>query len=284
MSLTLPAPAKLNLFLHVTGRRPDGYHLLETVFQLLDYGDALTFRWQPGNGFDLDCTHPLLAGSDNLITRAASLLAPQRRRPLHVHVALEKRLPLGGGVGGGSSDAATTLLALNRLWDCGFDLDALAKLGLTLGADIPVFIRGHSAWASGVGEELEPLTLPERWYLVLTPDCHADTRAIFTHAELTRSNPPLKIRGFPFPGSRNDCQPVACQIYPAIAAALEWLGRRSPTPPRMTGTGASVFAAFASEHEAQAVNAAIPAPWRGFVARGVNHSPVHPLLWKHGIR
>jgi 4-diphosphocytidyl-2-C-methyl-D-erythritol kinase len=276
MTLALPAPAKLNLFLHVTGRRPDGYHTLETVFQLLDYGDVLEFDWQPGTGFSLSCANPLLAGDDNLIVRAAHLLAPHRQRELRVHVKLDKRLPLGGGVGGGSSDAATTLLALNQLWQCGFDLDALAQLGLRLGADVPVFIRGQSAWAGGVGEELEPVFLPERWYLVLTPDCHADTRAIFSDAELTRDSAPLKIRGFPFSGSRNDCQTVACRLYPAIAEALAWLDLRAPA--RMTGTGASVFAAFASEHEAQAVCTAIPAPWRGFVAQGVNRSPVHASL------
>jgi 4-diphosphocytidyl-2-C-methyl-D-erythritol kinase len=280
MTLTLPAPAKLNLFLHVTGRRSDGYHTLETVFQLLDYGDVLDFSWREGNGFSLQCDNPLLAGDDNLIARAAALLAPHRRRERQIEVRLAKRLPLGGGVGGGSSDAATTLLALNRLWDCGFDLAALARLGLRLGADVPVFVLGQSAWAGGVGEELAPLVLPERWYLVLTPDCHADTRLIFSDAELTRNSAPLKIRGFPFSGSRNDCQAVACRLYPAIAEALAWLDRRAPA--RMTGTGASVFAAFASEIDAQAACAAIPAPWRGFVARGVNRSPVHTLLERLG--
>lgn len=276
MTLTLPAPAKLNLFLHVTGRRPDGYHTLETLFQLLDFGDELEFSWQPGTGFHLHCEEPQLQGENNLIARAAALLAPLRRRELRVEVKLNKRLPLGGGVGGGSSDAATALLALNRLWDCGLSIAELAQLGLKLGADVPVFVHGNSAWATGVGEDLEPTDLPEQWYVVLTPDCHADTGAIFRHPELTRDSAPLKIRGFPFSGSRNDCQAIATRLYPAIAEALTWLDRHAPA--RMTGTGASVFAAFASEREALAVHAAIEAPWRGFVARGVNRSPVHAQL------
>ncbi|HWK53167.1 MAG TPA: 4-(cytidine 5'-diphospho)-2-C-methyl-D-erythritol kinase [Hyphomicrobiales bacterium] len=275
MTVTLPAPAKLNLFLHVTGRRVDGYHTLETAFQLLDYGDLLDFRWENGEGFSLACDLPGLNTDDNLITRAAALLAPHRRLARKVHVTLHKRLPLGGGVGGGSSDAATTLLALNALWGCGFTSPQLARLGLALGADVPVFVAGYSAFARGVGEELEPLVLPTRWYLVLTPPCHSETRTIFGHPELTRQSAPLKIRGFPFSGTRNDCEPVACRLYPAIGEALAWLGHHAPA--RMTGTGASVFAAFASKPEAQAVQAQLPPSWRSFVAQGVNQSAVPAL-------
>ena len=276
MTATLLAPAKLNLFLHITGRRPDGYHTLETVFQLLDYGDQLDFTWQDGVGFTLHCSDPALEGTDNLIHRAAMLLIPRRHRDLDVSVKLHKTLPMGGGVGGGSSDAATTLLALNYLWNCGLNIEELAVLGLQLGADVPVFVRGNSAWASGVGETLTPLQLPEQWFVVLTPSVHANTREIFSHTELTRDCAPLRIRGFPFSGSRNDCQDIASRLYPAIGEAVSWLNQFAPT--RMTGTGASVFAAFASEREAQAVHAVIKAPWRGFVAKGVNRSPVHAQL------
>lgn len=282
--LVLPAPAKLNLFLHITGRRTDGYHNLETVFQLLDHGDLLTFDTDC-NGLELTCSEPALAGEDNLVMRAARLLTPHAGTPANVHIHLEKQLPAGGGLGGGSSDAATTLLGLNRLWECGLELGTLLQLGLGLGADVPVFLHGHSAFAHGVGEKLESLALPEQWYLVLTPRCSISTREIFQHPELTRDTPSTTMRAFPFLGSRNDCQAITCQLYPEVAATLAWLGQFGEA--RMTGTGASVFAAFPGREQALAALDRLPSAatghlqgCRGFVARGVNQSPLLASLAK----
>jgi 4-diphosphocytidyl-2-C-methyl-D-erythritol kinase len=279
-TLTLPAPAKLNLFLHITGRRADGYHLLQTVFQLLDHGDELTFRLRDDHRIVL---HGELAGvpaEDNLIVRAARLLQAHSGTPLGADISLAKRLPMGGGLGGGSSDAATTLLGLNRLWQLGLDLDTLATLGLQLGADVPVFVRGRSSWAEGVGEQLTAVDLPGQWFVVLTPDCHVNTAEIFRAQELTRNTAPITIAAFLQGGSeiatRNDCQPVVGQRYPAVRAALDWLSAHAPC--RMTGTGASVFAAFATHVEAEAVLARKPAGMTGFVAKGVNISPLHRQL------
>ena len=274
-TLVLPAPAKLNLFLHITGRRDDGYHLLETVFQLLDFGDELSFTTREGTGVSLHCEHPGLQ-HDNLVLRAARALIPYRQHDCHVRINLVKRLPLGGGLGGGSSDAATTLLALNRLWRCDLEETSLMALGVQLGADVPVFIQGHSAFASGIGENLSPLTLPTPWFVVITPPCQAQTGEIFTHPELTRDSPPLKIRGFPLSGTRNDCQTAACSLYPVIQKALDWLGAFSEA--RMTGTGASVFASFPSQDQANEILISKPASWNGFIARGVNQSPVKAMV------
>ncbi len=285
--LTLPAPAKLNLFLHITGRRADGYHELQTVFQLLDHGDELSFTPQPGQAVTLSCSDPALAGPDNLVLRAAELLRPHARRDCGIHIHLHKQLPAGGGLGGGSSDAATTLVALNLLWDCGADRVSLMQLGRRLGADVPVFVFGHSAWAEGVGEKLQNMELPQRWYVVLTPDCHAATAQIFGHPELTRDSTPLRIPRFPFPGTRNDCKAVATLLPPAIQQVLDWLDLRSEagSPARMTGTGSSVFASYGSEEAALAVLAQwqarsdgarrMPA---GFVAKGCNRSPLYEAL------
>jgi 4-diphosphocytidyl-2-C-methyl-D-erythritol kinase len=278
-SLTLPAPAKLNLFLHITGRRPDGYHELQTVFQLLDYGDELTFNLADDD-LSFSCSHPDLETPDNLVMRAARLLWQETGIVRGTRIHLDKRLPTGGGVGGGSSDAATTLVALNRLWECGLDTPALASLGLSLGADLPVFIQGHSAWAEGVGEILQPIDLPHRWYLVLTPDCHVSTEVIFGHSQLTRDTHPLKIAGFPFSGSKNDCESLVSDLYSPVKKALDWLSGYGQS--RLTGTGASVFAAFETEAEARHVMALVPekAPEKSsaFVARGVNISPLQKVL------
>lgn len=288
--LTLPAPAKLNLFLHITGRRADGYHLLETLFQLLEYGDELTFNTEAGPGLRLTCSDPLLATDDNLVLRAARLLLPHVTVPAQCSIHLTKRIPAGGGLGGGSSDAATTLLALNRLWHCGLSLPALERLGLQLGADVPVFVHGHTAFAAGVGEELENQALPERWYVVLTPPCFVSTREIFCHPELTRNSPSTTMRAFPFSGSRNDCQAVSCQLYQPIRVALEWLGQYADA--RMTGTGSSVFASCADKEQAmtilsrlQSAQTSLPlsghqglAGCQAFVAKGINRSPLHRAL------
>ena len=274
--LSLPAPAKLNLFLHITGRRADGYHLLQTLFQLLDYGDCLHFTPRQSPELSLSGNLPELESPDNLIIRAARLLQQHCGVTAGIHIDLDKKLPLGGGLGGGSSDAATTLLALNQLWDCRLSLAELAELGLQLGADVPVFVHGHSAWAEGLGEILTPMSLPQRWYLVLTPPCRALTGEIFCHEQLTRGTPTIKIPAFPVLGARNDCEQVACLLYPQIRNALDWLGQFAKTS--MTGTGASVFAAFENKAEAERILNMIPEGLAGFIAAGVDESPVHRAL------
>jgi 4-diphosphocytidyl-2-C-methyl-D-erythritol kinase len=281
-TLSLPAPAKLNLFLHITGQRPDGYHDLQTVFQLLDFGDELAFIPNESGHIGLSCSEPGLETPENLVVRAASLLQQYSGTNSGVDITVTKHLPTGGGIGGGSSDAASTLLALNQLWQCGLNLDDLARLGLQLGADVPVFVRGRSAWAEGVGENLQVIDLPERWYLVLTPDCHVSTAEIFSHPELTRHTHPIKIAAFPFSGSKNDCEMLVSRLYLPVKKALDWLSAFAPA--RMSGTGASIFAAFDTEEEARRVMALIPAqapvPLSAFVARGVNLSPAHTALEK----
>jgi 4-diphosphocytidyl-2-C-methyl-D-erythritol kinase len=275
-TLTLPAPAKLNLFLHITGQRPDGYHLLQTHFQLLDYGDTLHFSTTEGSQIHLDCSLPSLNSQNNLVFRAANALKVRTSSTHGVSITLEKKLPLGGGLGGGSSNAATTLLALNSLWNCGLGIDELAEIGVTLGADVPVFVKGHTAWAEGIGEKLVPLPVPERWYVVLTPHCAASTAEIFCHPELTKHTSIIRIPAFPILGSKNDCEQVACRLYPEIREAINWLNQYSQAI--MTGTGASLFAAFGSKAEAERVLAQKPDQVEGFVARGINQSPVHRLL------
>jgi 4-diphosphocytidyl-2-C-methyl-D-erythritol kinase len=276
MMLTLPAPAKLNLFLHITGRRPDGYHELQTLFQLLDYGDELTFVPDESTAIHLSCNNPLLETPDNLVLRAAHLLQATLAEKKGCRIHLDKKLPLGGGVGGGSSDAATTLLALNKLWHCGLSEAQLQQLGLQLGADVPVFLHGHTAWAEGVGEKLQNMQLPQDWFVVITPQCHVATAQIFNHEQLTRNSAPLRIPAFPFSGSRNDCEQVVCALYPQVQAALNWLNKFAAA--RMSGTGASVFASFASREQAVAVLEQLPLDFTGFVAQGVNRSPLHKKL------
>lgn len=279
--ITLPAPAKLNLFLHITGRRDDGYHTLQTVFQLLDYGDELSFRRRADDQLHLHADIPGLAPADNLVLRAARLLrSAGAGNPtgtgFGADITLQKRLPLGGGIGGGSSDAATTLLALNRLWGLNLDLDALARLGAELGADVPVFVRGRSAWAEGVGEQLQALELPQKWYLVVAPPCAVSTAAIFSHKDLTRDTSDITVAAFLERGGHNDCQPLVQQLHPEVDRALHWLNRHGQA--RMTGTGACVFAAFDEAGSAQRALSELPADMQGFVARGINRSPAHTLL------
>ncbi|WP_027330250.1 4-(cytidine 5'-diphospho)-2-C-methyl-D-erythritol kinase [Marinimicrobium agarilyticum] len=272
-ALTLLAPAKLNLCLHILGRRADGYHELQTAFQLLDYGDQLTFTPLKDEQLLLTPEIPSLPREQNLIWRAAQLLKPFARNRTGVHIHLEKRLPMGGGLGGGSSDAATTLLALNRLWECGLTNEQLQPLGLQLGADVPVFVGGRSAWAEGIGERLSPLPLPERWYLVLTPKTPVSTAEVFCHKDLTRGTAPITVAAFLERGGKNDCQPLVRRIYPEVDKSLIWLEKFASNA-TMSGTGASVFARFESEAEAQRGLSRTPKHWPAFVAKGVNQSPV----------
>ena len=271
-----PAPAKLNLFLHVTGRRPDGYHQLQTAFQLIDLCDTIGISLrEDGSIVRLKGPAGVEAESD-LAVRAARALQVASGVGRGASLRLSKRIPLGGGLGGGSSDAATVLLALNELWDCGLGVDELAALGLPLGADVPVFIRGSSAWAEGVGERLEPLQLPERWFVVIHPGVAVSTRDVFQSPELTRNSPLITIRAFFESGGRNDCEPVVRARYPEVAEALDWLARSAPA--RLTGTGSCIFAACASAIEAERLAARVPDRWTSFVARGLSVSPVHELL------
>ncbi|HGY9624464.1 TPA: 4-(cytidine 5'-diphospho)-2-C-methyl-D-erythritol kinase [Pseudomonas putida] len=274
--LTLPAPAKLNLWLHITGRRPDGYHELETVFQFLDHGDELSFALRDDGQIHLHTEIEAVPHDSNLIVRAARMLKAQSGTSLGADIWLDKVLPMGGGIGGGSSDAATTLLALAHLWQLDWDEDRLAALGLALGADVPVFVRGHAAFAQGVGEQLTPVDPEEPWYVVLVPQVSVSTAEIFSHPELTRDSLPLKMRPVPEGNSRNDCQPVVEQRYPEVRNALNLLGKY--TEARMTGTGSCVFGAFPSKAEADKVLALLSETQTGFVAKGSNVSMLHRKL------
>ncbi len=271
-----PAPAKLNLFLHIIGRRSDGFHLLQTVFQFLDYGDRLQFAVREDGKIQRQTDLPGVTVESDLVVRAAHLLQSVTGCKLGADIALEKILHMGGGLGGGSSDAATTLVALNALWRQGLSEAQLAEIGLQLGADVPVFVHGRAAWADGVGEKLQAIDLPEPWYLVLTPPIAIATAAVFQAAELTRDCQPITICDFLAGIGGNVFVPVVRKQYPAVAEALDWLGQFSQAS--LTGTGSSVFAPFATEQAARAVEKQLPASWRGFVARARNCSPLQERL------
>jgi 4-diphosphocytidyl-2-C-methyl-D-erythritol kinase len=271
-----PAPAKLNLFLHVTGRRDDGYHDLQTVFQLIDLVDDIHIRVRPDALIERPSGAAGVAAEDDLVVRAARALQGATGTPLGATLTVTKRIPLGGGLGGGSSDAATVLVALNKIWNCGLNENDLAAIGGKLGADVPVFVRGRSAWAEGRGERLTPLDLPPRWFAVVHPTVHVPTAAVFQAPELTRNSPPITMGGFLQSGGRNDFEPVVRTRYPEVAHALDWLGRFAPA--RLTGTGSCIFASCASLNEAQEIVTRVPAPWRAMVARGMNVSPLLALL------
>jgi 4-diphosphocytidyl-2-C-methyl-D-erythritol kinase len=274
--LTAPAPAKLNLFLHITGQRPNGYHELQTVFQLLDYGDELQFELTSDGIISLSDNLADLAAIDNLVYRAAVALKRHANISYGATIRLTKELPAGGGLGGGSSDAATTLLALNKLWQCGLSLSELATIGLILGADIPVFIHGRTAWAEGIGEKLTPITIPSKWYLVIHPKIMVSTAAVFGHKNLTRNSQAITLAAFLKGQGHNDCESVVRSTYPAVDEALNWLSQYAK--PNLTGTGACIFAEFSNKESAQAVLANLPAAWQGFLACGVNSSPAHSAL------
>ena len=270
------APAKLNLFLHVVGRREDGYHLLQTVFTLIDRCDRLRFRIRDDGRVERANVVPGVPPDEDLAVRAALLLQEASGAAQGVDIEIEKSIPMGGGLGGGSSDAATVLMALDRLWGTGFGAAALAELAGTLGADVPYFLHGAPAWAEGVGDRLTAIDLEPRWYLVLVPPVAVSTQAIFAAPELTRNTEPLKMEDFSArPGSeqfRNDLEPVVTARYPVVEQHLDWLRRRAPA--RMTGSGACVFAAFASREEAEAVAGELPGSMQGFVAQGLTQHPL----------
>ncbi|WP_133482438.1 MULTISPECIES: 4-(cytidine 5'-diphospho)-2-C-methyl-D-erythritol kinase [Halomonas] len=275
----LPAPAKLNRLLHITGRRPDGYHELQTLFQFLDHGDTLSLRSRKDGELRLTPTLPGVPDETNLILRAARLLKEASGCRLGADLHLEKRLPLGGGLGGGSSDAATTLLGLDALWGLGLELAPLAELGLSLGADVPVFVHGHAAWAEGIGEHLTPIALDTPWFVVIHPGVTVATQAVFGAPQLTRHTPPITMARALQEGAsswRNDCEPTVRKLYPEVARALDWLESR--TPAMLTGTGACIFAWLDDEAAADRLLVELPDGWQAFKARGLNRSPLHAAL------
>ena len=274
-----PAPAKLNLFLHITGRRDDGYHELQTVFQFLDYSDQLAFELRDDGLIRRVTDIEGVPAEQDLMVKAARLLQQTTGTTAGVDIHINKILPMGGGLGGGSSDAATVLVVLNQLWSSHLSQAELAELGLSLGADLPVFVYGHSAFAEGVGECLKPVDPPELWYLVVHPQIHVATGVIFNDSRLTRDCSPIRICDLSEASLTNVCEAVAIRQYPPIAEALAWLTEYSPA--RMTGTGACVFAAFNTRQQAEAVLDQLPTKWQGFVARGVNVSPLHSQLEKY---
>ncbi|MEK6594437.1 MAG: 4-(cytidine 5'-diphospho)-2-C-methyl-D-erythritol kinase [Pseudomonadota bacterium] len=274
-SLSFPAPAKLNLMLRVVGRRADGYHLLQTVFRFIDYGDTLGFKVRDDGAIARGNAVAGVAAENDLCVRAARLLQQAAGTALGADITLEKRLPLGGGLGGGSSDAATTLLALNHLWRTRLSRSRLLALALELGADVPVFVFGDNAFAEGVGERLTAISLPPAWYVVLTPPVTVSTAGVFAHPELKRDSKTITIQSFSVEAAGNDLQPLVCREYPEVARHLEWLGRFAPA--MMSGSGACVFAGFASESAARGVLAGLPGDMRGFAARGLERHPLRDL-------
>ncbi|MEY4933043.1 MAG: hypothetical protein RLZZ403_1363 [Pseudomonadota bacterium] len=267
-----PSPAKLNLCLHVVGRRADGYHLLQTAFQFIDLADEIDFSDRPDGVIERVDGPAEIPAEHDLTVRAARLLAQRTGCARGVAITVRKHIPIQGGLGGGSSNAATVLVALNERWGLHLPEDELAQIGLALGADVPVFVRGRAAWAEGIGEQLTPVEFPEGAYLVIRPDAAVSTAEVFQAAELTRNSPLTTIRGFLEGGGHNDCTPVVRKRYPQVAEALDWL--QDFADARLTGTGSCVFASFPDEAAAQRVLARMPGRWRGFVVRGINRSPL----------
>ena len=272
MSLICPSPAKLNLFLYITGQRPNGYHELQTLFQFLDYGDTLTFT--PNDSGEIRLLTPIDGVDDqhNLIVKAAKMLKPYAADHCGVDISLHKILPMGGGLGGGSSNAATTLVALNTLWQCNLSQEQLAEIGLKLGADIPIFIYGHAAFAEGIGEKLIPITPTEKWYLVAHPGISIPTETIFNDPELKRDSEKRDVNELLKQPFANNCEDIARKRYPEVEQLISWLLQYAPS--RLTGTGACVFAEFDTESTARAVLNKAPDWLQGFVAKGVNVSPL----------
>ncbi len=274
-SLTLYSPAKLNLMLHITGRREDGYHLLQTVFQFIDLNDRLSFKMTENPEITRIKSETPVEESDDITLRAAKLLQSHYHVDRGVRISIEKHIPVGGGLGGGSSNAATCLLALNKLWGLALPIDHLAEIGLELGADVPVFVRGFAAWGSGIGEHLTPIELPEPCYLVIHPGITVATSEIFNAEELTRVSDAITIRAFLAGAGINVCESVVRKRYPVVGDALDWLSQFAEA--RMTGTGACIYAPFDSQKAADEVKSRVPANWQAYVARGMNRSPVHKV-------
>ena len=279
---TWSSPAKLNLMLHIVGRRADGYHQLQTVFQLIDLCDRLEIGVREDGVITRPAGPPGVPESEDLTVRAAMALKVATGTPLGADISVRKRIPLGGGLGGGSSNAATTLVALNQMWQTGLTSEQIAAIGTKLGADLPVFVAGRSAWGEGIGEELTPVTLgADSWFLVIFPGLAVPTASVFQAPELTRNSPPTTMRGFLETGGRNDCETVVRARFPAVGEALDWLGRHAPA--RLTGTGSCVFAKFARAVDAERVAARVPDVWRAWVARGLDESPLLEELGRWGV-
>lgn len=270
--LCVPAPAKINLFLHIVGRRPDGYHLLQTAFRMLDWGDEITLQRRDDGLILRTSDVPGVPAESDLVVRAARALQAASGSRFGADIGVLKRIPMGGGLGGGSSDAASVLLALNRLWGCGLSRQALQDLGLKLGADVPFFIFGETAFAEGVGEALRPLAVPPAWYVVVAPPVSVPTAEIFSAKELTRDTEILIMQGFAAHKTRNDMQAVVCVKYPEVAESLEWLSQYGDA--RMSGSGACLFAPFDTEGQARQVAASAPLGWKVWVARGLDRHPL----------
>lgn len=277
-TITLPSPAKLNLFLHITGRRENGYHELETIFQFIDVCDELTFHLDEKDEIQLLNEIPGVLKEQNLIYKAAKLLLPYRNESISdgIKISIKKQLPMGGGIGGGSSNAATTLLALNQLWQCLLGLEKLAELGLELGADVPIFVYGKSAFAQGIGEEFTPVEPNTPYYLLLKPDCEVETVQIFTDKYLTRDTPPIKIPHALKLGGHNDCLEVVRKHNPEVNEAYLWLKNQGDA--KLTGTGSCLFAAFDSRDDVLRVLAQVPDKWLAWQCQGHNVSPTHQVL------
>ncbi|WP_323128435.1 4-(cytidine 5'-diphospho)-2-C-methyl-D-erythritol kinase [Candidatus Thiothrix anitrata] len=272
MMLTLPAPAKLNLFLHITGRRADGYHLLQTLFVFLDFGDDISLSVRDDGVIRRVGDSVSVPEDSDLSVRAARLLQHETGCRLGADIGVLKRIPMGGGLGGGSSDAATVLQGLNRLWQCGLNDDQLATLGLQLGADVPVFVRGHAAWAEGVGEQLTPVIVPEVWYVVIHPRVHVPTAELFSAEDLTRNCPPIKLAAFHNGLGVNVFQSVVEKRYPEVAEASRWLAQHAKAV--LTGSGSCLFAEVSNEVEGKIILHTLPEKWFGFVAKGQVVSPL----------
>lgn len=268
--LTLPAPAKLNLLLNILDRRPDGYHNLQTVFQFIDLADELKFTLTSDSALVLETPDLSIPHTENLIYRAAKRLQEKTSTTKGAHIQLNKILPIGGGIGGGSSNAATTLVGLNRLWKTELTRQELMALGAELGADVPIFIHGEAAYATGIGEKMAPIELPEPWYVLVIPPINVATQEIFSHPQLTRNNQPITISDFLEQGGGNSCEKLVRALYPEIAQALDWLSQFGSA--KMSGTGCTVFAGFTTKSEANRVISQLPAPFKGLVAKGCNKS------------
>lgn len=273
------APAKLNLFLHITGRRDDGYHLLQTIFQFIDLNDELRFDVNKTNIIALKKSVKNVEDNDNIVIKAAKLLQQYTDSKYGVTIEITKNIPMGGGLGGGSSDAATTLLALNTLWQLNLPKKELMSLGLQLGADVPIFIYGQAAWAEGVGEHLTPINLSEPWYLVIFPNVGINTSTIFSSTELTRDKDPIKIRDFleSSTETENVFEGIVSKTNSEVRSTLNWLNKR--TKARLTGTGACIFASFDTENQARTIANNVPEKWQAFVAKGLNKTHIEQFYW-----